>query len=231
MPDVAFSVALDRVRTVQSKIFFIFCSENKVIKYLIKTVEIEIDVIGDRRLTPLHLACEKGYLDVAKCLIDNGASTTLRNAQLYNCLEISIKGKHKKIVEYLLGLPNWREMMRNAQPIEDTDAYDTPMRKLIRYMPDMALWMVETKLTRKFGGGGQKVSKEIYDYEFYEDMQTVKQWHAQGMSERESRLMRIALIIGSVKVFGSNHLQFSTSDHTNPGFNSAELHTIIISKI
>ncbi|CAF3715438.1 unnamed protein product [Adineta steineri] len=152
----------------------------EVLKYLIETVRIEVDAIGDRRLTPLHLACEYGHLDVVKYLIEKGASTTLRNAQLLNCLEICIEEQHVELVKYLLQLPNWREMMRNAQIIEDTDAYDTPMRKLIRYMPDVALWVIEEKLTRKVGGAGQKVSKEIYDYEFYEDMNTVKQWYAQG---------------------------------------------------
>ncbi|CAF0978748.1 unnamed protein product [Adineta steineri] len=87
-------------------------------------------------------------------------------------------------------------MMRNAQTIEDTDAYDTPMRKLIRYMPDVALWVIEEKLTRKVGGAGQKVSKEIYDYEFYEDMNTVKQWYAQGILIKTFlRFLCIALII------------------------------------
>ena len=150
---------------------------------------IEVDVIGDRRLTPLHLACEYGHLDVVEYLIENGASTTLRNAQLFNCLEICIQKQHEEIVKYLLQRPNWREMMRNAQRIKDTDAYDTPMRKLIRYMPNVALWMVEEKLTRRVGGKGQKVSKEIYDYEFYEDMYKVKQWYAQGMFERKSKLI------------------------------------------
>ncbi|CAF4098910.1 unnamed protein product [Adineta steineri] len=154
--------------------------ELELIKYLIKIVRIEVDAIGDRRLTPLHIACEFGHLDVVKYLIEKGASTTLRNAQLLNCLEICIEEQHVELVKYLLQLPNWREMMRNAQTIEDTDAYDTPMRKLIRYMPDVALWVIEEKLTRKVGGAGQKVSKEIYDYEFYEDMNTVKQWYAQG---------------------------------------------------
>ncbi|CAF4102655.1 unnamed protein product, partial [Adineta steineri] len=154
--------------------------ELELIKYLIKIVRIEVDAIGDRRLTPLHIACKYGHLDVVKYLIEKGASTTLRNAQLLNCLEICIEEQHVELVKYLLQLPNWREMMRNAQTIEDTDAYDTPMRKLIRYMPDVALWVIEEKLTRKVGGAGQKVSKEIYDYEFYEDMNTVKQWYAQG---------------------------------------------------
>jgi hypothetical protein len=160
-----------------------------VLKYLIKTVGIEVDAIGDRRLTPLHIACEYGHRDVVKYLIDNGASTTLRTAQLLNCLEISIRQQHEDIVRYLLQRPNWRQMMRNAQPIKDTDAYDTPMRKLIRYMPDVALWTVEEKLTRRVGGEGQKVFKEVYDYEFYEDAQTVKQWYAQGMLDTKAKLI------------------------------------------
>lgn len=159
----------------------LFLLEIEVLEFLIKTVGIEVDAIGDRRITPLHLACKYGYLDTVQYLVDNGASTTMRTAQLFNCLEISIQQQHKEIVKYLLRRSNWREMMRNAQPIESTDAYDTPMRKLIRYMPDMALWVINERLTRKIGGEGQKVLKEIYDYEFYEDMRTVKQWYAQGM--------------------------------------------------
>ncbi|CAF4189650.1 unnamed protein product, partial [Adineta steineri] len=152
----------------------------EVLEYLVGTVGLDVNAIADRRLTPLHIACEYGHLDVVQYLIENGASTTLRNAQLFNCLEISIQKQHEEIARYLLQLPNWREMMRNAQPIDATDAYDTPMRKLIRYMPDVAFWMIEEKLTRKVGGEGQKVSQEIYDYEFYEDMYTVKEWYKQG---------------------------------------------------
>ena len=160
-----------------------------MLEYLIKAVGIEVNAVGDRRLIPLHLACEYGHLAVVQYLIENGASTTLRSAQIFNCLEISIREQHDEIVKYLLQLPNWREMMRNAQPIENTDAYDTPIRKLIRYMPHVALWVVDEKLTRRAGGEGQKVSKEVYDYEFYEDMHTVKQWYAQGMFERKLKFI------------------------------------------
>ncbi|CAF4103787.1 unnamed protein product, partial [Adineta steineri] len=117
------------------RLYFEYLIENKakvdvrlqVLEYLVEKVGIEVDAIGDRRLTPLHIACECGHLDAVQYLIESGASTTLRNAQLFNCLEISIQKQHNEIVKYLLQLPNWREMMRNAQPIEATDAYDTPM--------------------------------------------------------------------------------------------------------
>ncbi len=71
--------------------------------------------------------------------------------------------------------------MRNAQPIPpDLKAYDTPMRKLIRYMPEVAIWFIERNLTRTLGGQGKHVFKKIYDYEFYMDFYRVKQWHTQG---------------------------------------------------
>ena len=70
--------------------------------------------------------------------------------------------------------------MRNAQPIPGTEAFDTPMRKLIRYMPDITVWLIDNKLTTVVGGPGQKMHKTIYDYEFYEDIFTVKSWYTQG---------------------------------------------------
>jgi hypothetical protein len=140
----------------------------------------EIDVTGDRRQTPLHLACENGYTEIVKLLLEAGASTTFRDAQVYNCLEIAIVNQQKKVVEILFEQPTWREMMRNAQPIEHTEAFDTPMRKLIRYLPDMAIWLINNKLTHVVGGPGRKLYKTIYDYEFYEDMYTVKDWYTQG---------------------------------------------------
>ena len=137
-------------------------------------------MIGARRVTPLHLACEHKNVEVVRLLLNAGASTTFRNAQVYNCLEIAITHQHKTIVEELFQQATWREMMRNAQPIEGTEAFDTPMRKLIRYMPDTAVWLIDNKLTQIVGGPGQKIHKIIYDYEFYEDVYTVKDWYLQG---------------------------------------------------
>lgn len=137
-------------------------------------------MIGDRGLTPLHLACQEGHTEIVKLLVNASASIKMRNAQVYNCLEIAIVNRHGDIVQVLLNHPGWREMMRNAQPIENTEAFDTPMRKLIRYMPDMALWLINNKLSKVVGGPDQKLYKTRYDYEFYEDIHKVKDWYTQG---------------------------------------------------
>ncbi len=73
-------------------------------------------------------------------------------------------------------------MLHNAQIIYDstTDAYDTPLRKLIRYMPELATDVIDEQFTRQSGAENMTVDKEIYDYEFFEDQLTVKHWHSKG---------------------------------------------------
>ena len=120
-----------------------------VVKYLVETVEMDVDIIADRRLSPLHFACQYGRSEVVKYLLEHKASPTLRDARLYNCLEIAIINlRHDLVRDVLLNHPLWREMMRNAQPIRDTKAYDTPMRKLIRYfIPRKNLFTNDTKIS------------------------------------------------------------------------------------
>ncbi|CAF0943724.1 unnamed protein product, partial [Didymodactylos carnosus] len=153
----------------------------EIVKFLFEKVGLEIDAISDRRLTPLHLACFSGHTDTIKYLIKHGASPTLRNAALYNSLEIAIMKQQKEAVKMLLSQPNWRQMMRNAQRIKGTEGYDTPMRKLIRYIPDVAIWMIERNLTRSIGEQGSNVYKKVYDYEFYLDALMVKRWCTTGV--------------------------------------------------
>jgi hypothetical protein len=153
-----------------------------VVKYLVETIQMDIDIVADHRLTPLHLACQYGRSEVVKYLFEHKASPILRDARLYNCLEIAIINLKNDLVQNVLfNHPLWREMMRNAQPIKSTKAYDTPMRKLIRYMPEVTVNIIDNKLTRIAGGPEQKVFKRTYDYEFYQDELEVEQWYTQGI--------------------------------------------------
>ncbi|CAF3766734.1 unnamed protein product [Rotaria sp. Silwood1] len=115
-----------------------------------------VDAIDDRRRTPLHVACENGHTIIVKFLLEKGASSILRDARSYNCLDIAIIGQHEELVKELLNHDSWRDIMRNAQPISGTEAFDTPMRKLIRYVPNVAAWLIDEKFTTIVGGPGQK---------------------------------------------------------------------------
>ncbi len=99
-------------------------------------------------------------------------------------MEIAIVNQEEDVVKELLTLPNWRELMRNAQPIHYSEGYDTPMRKLIRYLPQVAIWMIDNNLTRSLGGHGKHVFKKVYDYEFYMDVYSVKKWYRTGKQIR-----------------------------------------------
>jgi hypothetical protein len=76
--------------------------------------------------------------------------------------------------------------------LEDTQAYYTPMRKLIRYMPHVTIWMIDRNLTRTVGGHGNHVFKKLYDYEFYEDIFLVKKWYTRGKDNSSISLFFIA---------------------------------------
>lgn len=152
-----------------------------IVKHLIENMSMNVDELADRRLTPLHLACKEGHYKVVQYLLRNNASTTFRTAQNYNCLEMAILNQKEKIVQKLLEHPLWRQMMRNAQPIDGKEVYDTPMRKLIRYMPDKVVWIIDNKCTVRISEPGCKIPKISYDYEFYEDMCQVNGWYGQGM--------------------------------------------------
>ncbi|CAF1363767.1 unnamed protein product [Rotaria sp. Silwood1] len=153
----------------------------EVVQFLLSRVPCGLNRVDTNKRTALHLACQHGHKNIVEYLLKQRALVTLRDYQLYNCLEVAIVNHHRDIVDVLLAHESWHDMMCNAQPIEDTCAYDTPMRKLIRHMPYVTADLLTKKLTRIVGGKDQQVFKTIYDYEFFEDEFRVKKWHLQGI--------------------------------------------------
>ena len=101
-------------------------------------------------------------------------------------------------------------MFQNAQRIFDstTNAYDTPLRKLIRYMPELATDVIDEQFTRTSGAENMTVDKQIFDYEFFEDQLTVKHWYSKGNEEIYSSNKK--------KKYFFNHLA-STGNITDDG--------------
>lgn len=57
----------------------------------------------------------------------------------------------------------------------DRRTADTPMRKLIISMPDMALEILE-KCTTTIGSERSKIHRKFFDYEFLEDQYVIRDW-------------------------------------------------------
>ncbi|CAF0747482.1 unnamed protein product [Rotaria sp. Silwood1] len=154
-----------------------------VVAYLLQTHLVNIDALTDKCETAYHYACANGYRSVVIELLANECDTLIRNTHLYNGLELAILNHNQDVARLLLlGYYDWRPMLQNAQIILDstTGAYDTPFRKLIRYMPELATDVIDQQFTRTSGFENMTVDKQIYDYEFFEDHLTVKHWYSKG---------------------------------------------------
>ncbi|KAL5265822.1 hypothetical protein ACHWQZ_G006498 [Mnemiopsis leidyi] len=99
----------------------------------------EIDPIDKAKLTPLHLAAKNGHVDATLFLLNNDANIGLVDVNDMNALELAVLGNKRDVAEAIInhtdewGRPTWPKALTNAQ----TNG-DTPMKKLIRLMPDIA---------------------------------------------------------------------------------------------
>ncbi|XP_048242568.1 serine/threonine-protein phosphatase 6 regulatory ankyrin repeat subunit B-like isoform X4 [Haliotis rufescens] len=125
---------------------------------------------------PLHLACREGHLNVAMFLLQTKADMTHRNSGGLNCLDLAIMHGHKDIARYILRHDLWREALRNhVSPKKKNKRSSrkivTPMRRLIRDMPDLAYEVLERSVTTTVISDGEKKKEEkTYNFEFVDDL-------------------------------------------------------------
>lgn len=98
-----------------------------------------IDPLDKNQQTPLHLAARNGHADVVKFLLKNGAKIAQRTSSGDNCLDLAIGSNRYGVAEVLVNHRDWQLILRNAKYDDQTQRWDTPLRKLIRRMPEIAL--------------------------------------------------------------------------------------------
>ena len=98
-----------------------------------------IDPVDKNQQTPLHLAARHGHSEVVKHLLKNGAKIDKRTSSGDNCLDLAIGSNQYNVAETLVNNRDWALILRNAKFDQQTQLWDTPLRKLIRKMPDIAL--------------------------------------------------------------------------------------------
>ena len=92
--------------------------------------------------SPLHLAAEKGFVLTFNLLLENGADIKMRGPDQKTALEISIEKDQREVIESIIESAHWKEAFKlpcsSKQGNLDTPLLDTPLRMLIRQIPDLA---------------------------------------------------------------------------------------------
>ncbi|KAL5457261.1 hypothetical protein EMCRGX_G034508 [Ephydatia muelleri] len=84
------------------------------------------------KVTPLHLACREGNVQVVEVLMQNGASVATLDQDGLNCLEVAIENGQTDVAMTIIKSNQWDQALRNSCGSE------TPLRKMIQKMPDVA---------------------------------------------------------------------------------------------
>ena len=86
---------------------------------------------------PLHLAAKYGHVGIFKVLLENKAELTQRGRNQKTALDIAIEQNQRVIIKTIIEADEWLEAFQ-IPSTSDRGDLDTPLRKLIRSLPDMA---------------------------------------------------------------------------------------------
>ncbi|XP_014673121.1 PREDICTED: transient receptor potential cation channel subfamily A member 1 homolog [Priapulus caudatus] len=97
-----------------------------------------VDPTDISKTTPLHLACTKGHVTCVKMLLRWGASVAYCDSDGFNCLDRAINSGRTDVAMAIIESAAWEESLRNDTVNKANGRRQTPMRKLIQKMPDVA---------------------------------------------------------------------------------------------
>ncbi|XP_060557142.1 transient receptor potential cation channel subfamily A member 1 homolog, partial [Ruditapes philippinarum] len=154
-----------------------YAAENGMLECTIKLVEngADINLEDNNKMGPIHFAAQKGQTEVFYKLASSKKIDLDKPA--INCLDLAIDNNHVETVLRIFQLENskWTKMLRSRSKLNDSDEFhDTPMRKLIRQMPEAARKVFNhcTKMSK----ASSKQFEVTFNYEFLDDTYKLGTW-------------------------------------------------------
>ncbi|XP_048765666.1 transient receptor potential cation channel subfamily A member 1 homolog isoform X3 [Ostrea edulis] len=152
----------------------------KTVKCLLDA-DAPVDPMDKTKTTPLHLASRYGHADVVKCLLDHFANVSQRDTDGNNCMDMAIDNNKPEVALVIINSDKWEDAMRNETPDIGTGLRTTPMRKLIKKMPDVAESAFLRCMTTNNRNPEHPDYKCTFNYEFLDD--TYSNWTEGGTSD------------------------------------------------
>ncbi|KAL3307000.1 hypothetical protein Ciccas_014501, partial [Cichlidogyrus casuarinus] len=131
----------------------------------------------ETKQAPILHAAMNGHANICKLLLKNGADPTVTvpnvhgSGPTYNALEISIEKNIPSCAKVFLDDSNWLQVMRKRTRVNKN--YESPMRKLIRNMPELAEQVMDKCITVEIDTEDTTIKKFKYNYELLDDSFTV----------------------------------------------------------
>ncbi|XP_022100689.1 transient receptor potential cation channel subfamily A member 1 homolog [Acanthaster planci] len=129
-----------------------------------------IDPTDKAKTTPLHLASKNGHVDMVKLLCERGADLSLKDESDYNCLDHAIDKGHEDVARAIIAHKHWQHAMYSVSRDKFTKMRSTPMRKLIKKMPDVAIAVFNRCVSENDYPPEHKRYCITFDYELLDDM-------------------------------------------------------------
>ena len=134
----------------------------------------EFHSVLSRRQSPLITACQHGFADIVQLLLAEDIGTqhgvSADSDQAYNPLEIAIRDRRIETTHALLEHPHTEQWL---MPVRKTHRYDheTPLREMIRYMPDCARHAFDKLIlkTNELDAFGEAFERTVYRYQHIDD--------------------------------------------------------------
>ncbi|XP_065282386.1 transient receptor potential cation channel subfamily A member 1 homolog [Dermacentor albipictus] len=131
-----------------------------------------VNSVDKMKNRPLHIAAQFGNESVVKLLLDRKDVRDFvckRNANKKNCLDVAIEEEHRDVVEALLKSRFWKELLQNSTESEQYGTHQTPLRSLIRTMPDLATLVFNSCVMVEAGSDEDPNKSVTYQYQFLDD--------------------------------------------------------------
>ncbi|XP_048241956.1 transient receptor potential cation channel subfamily A member 1 homolog isoform X2 [Haliotis rufescens] len=132
------------------------------------------------KTSPLNLACKNGHLRVVKLLLENDGDVNVKDERGLNCLDLAVDNKHRDVARHIIRSTQWKDALKNSVKAskgsctcelscacvkKSKNRVDTPMRRLIKKMPDVAYEVLDKCID------STSTSKQpLSDYQFIDDL-------------------------------------------------------------